>query len=318
MKHVVSVSLGSSKRNKRTEQEILGEQVIVERIGTDGSIEKAIEIIKELDGKVDAFGMGGIDLYVSCGKKRYVLKDAIPIAQAAQKTPIVDGSRLKGTLERRVIEYLDQDLGIPFQEKTVLLVSAMDRFGMAEALQETGCDLILGDLLFILGIPIRLKSLSALDKVARAIAPLVVRLPFSMLYPTGEKQDTVESNEKYAKFYNEADIVAGDFLLVKKHMPEDMTGKSIITNTVTEEDIELLRQRGLSTLITTTPEMDGRSFGTNVMEALIVSMLKKMPDEITDDEINDLLDRLDFKPRVEVLNPPSLVPLEKLGQIGQM
>ncbi|MFA6654342.1 MAG: quinate 5-dehydrogenase, partial [Bacillota bacterium] len=169
MKHVVSVSLGSSKRNKRTEQEILGEQVIVERIGTDGSIEKAIEIIKELDGKVDAFGMGGIDLYVSCGKKRYVLKDAIPIAQAAQKTPIVDGSRLKGTLERRVIEYLDQELGIPFQEKTVLLVSAMDRFGMAEALQETGCDLILGDLLFILGIPIRLKSLSALDKVARAI-----------------------------------------------------------------------------------------------------------------------------------------------------
>ena len=29
--------------------------------------------------KVDAFGMGGIDLYVSCGKKRYVLKDAIPL-----------------------------------------------------------------------------------------------------------------------------------------------------------------------------------------------------------------------------------------------
>ena len=309
MKHVVSVSLGSSKRNKRTEQEFLGEKTIVERIGTDGSIEKAIEIIKELDGKVDAFGMGGIDLYVSCGKKRYILKDAIPIAQAAQKTPIVDGSRLKGTLERRVIQYLDRELNIPFDEKKVLLVSGMDRFGMAEALQETGCDLVLGDLVFILNIPIPLKSLSALDKIARAVAPIVVKLPFSMLYPTGEKQDTVQSKKSvHTKFYNEADIIAGDFLLVKKHMPEDMSGKSIITNTVTAEDVDMLRKRGLSTLITTTPEMDGRSFGTNVMEALIVALLKKMPEEITDDEINELLDRLNFKPRIEVLTPPSLIP----------
>jgi len=309
VKHVVSVSLGSSKRNKRTEQEFLGEKTIVERIGTDGSIEKAIEIIKELDGKVDAFGMGGIDLYVSCGKKRYILKDAIPIAQAAQKTPIVDGSRLKGTLERRVIQYLDRELNIPFDEKKVLLVSGMDRFGMAEALQETGCDLVLGDLVFILNIPIPLKSLSALDKIARAVAPIVVKLPFSMLYPTGEKQDTVQSKKSvHTKFYNEADIIAGDFLLVKKHMPEDMSGKSIITNTVTAEDVDMLRKRGLSTLITTTPEMDGRSFGTNVMEALIVALLKKMPEEITDDEINELLDRLNFKPRIEVLNPPSLIP----------
>ena len=309
MKHVVSVSLGSSKRNKRTEQEFLGEKTIVERIGTDGSIEKAIEIIKELDGKVDAFGMGGIDLYVSCGKKRYILKDAIPIAQAAQKTPIVDGSRLKGTLERRVIQYLDRELNVPFDEKKVLLVSGVDRFGMAEALQEAGCDLVLGDLVFILNIPIPLRSLSALDKIARAVAPIVVKLPFSMLYPTGEKQDTVQSKKSvHTKFYNEADIIAGDFLLVKKHMPEDMSGKSIITNTVTAEDVDMLRKRGLSTLITTTPEMDGRSFGTNVMEALIVALLKKMPEEITDDEINELLDRLNFKPRIEVLNPPSLIP----------
>lgn len=309
MKHVVSVSLGSSKRNKRTEQEFLGEKTIVERIGTDGSIEKAIEIIKELDGKVDAFGMGGIDLYVSCGKKRYILKDAIPIAQAAQKTPIVDGSRLKGTLEKRIIQYLDRELNVPFDEKKVLLVSGMDRFGMAEALQETGCDLVLGDLVFILNIPIPLRSLSALDKIARAVAPIVVKLPFSMLYPTGEKQDTVQSKKSvHTKFYNEADIIAGDFLLVKKHMPEDMSGKSIITNTVTAEDVDMLRKRGLSTLITTTPEMDGRSFGTNVMEALIVALLKKMPEEITDDEINELLDRLNFKPRIEVLNPPSLIP----------
>jgi hypothetical protein len=304
VKHIVSVSIGSSKRDKRTEQELLGETVIVERIGTDGSIDKAIEIIRELDGKVDAFGMGGIDLHVACGRKRYTLRDAIPIARAAQKTPIVDGSRLKGTLERRVIRYLDRHGKIDFKDKTVLLVCAMDRFGMAEALQETGCNLILGDLVFVLNLPIPLRSLNALDRVASLIAPIVVKLPFSMLYPTGEKQESSGRNKSLqARYYHEADIIAGDFHYVKRYMPDDMTGKIIITNTVTEEDVQWLKRLGVSTLITTTPEMDGRSFGTNVMEGLIVALLGKSPDEITDQEINEVLDRLNFKPRVEVLNP---------------
>lgn len=308
MKHVVSVSLGSSKRNKRTEAEFLGERVIVERIGTDGSIPKAIELIKELDGKVDAFGMGGIDLWVACGRSKYMLKDAVPIARAAQKTPIVDGSRLKGTLERRVIQYLNDTAKVPFKDLKILLTSGVDRFGMAEALRDTGCQLILGDLIFALGLPIPLRSLDALDRVARVVAPLVVRLPFSMLYPTGSKQEHRKANPKYARFYHEADVIAGDFHYVAKNMPDDMTGKSIITNTVTEDDVKDFKARGVRTLITTTPEMEGRSFGTNVMEGLLVSLLGKRPEDLTDDEINAMLDRLDFKPRIEVLNPPSLIP----------
>jgi len=73
MKRVVSISLGSSKRDKKVEVEILGEKFILERIGTDGSQEKMIELFKELDGKVDAFGLGGADLYISVGKRRTTL-----------------------------------------------------------------------------------------------------------------------------------------------------------------------------------------------------------------------------------------------------
>jgi hypothetical protein len=308
LKHVVSVSLGSSKRNKRTEADFLGEHFVVERIGTDGSFEKAISLIKELDGKVDAFGMGGIDLYVGCGRSRFMLKDAIPIAKAAKKTPIVDGSGLKATLERRVINYLFNEAKVPFQNKTVLMVSGVDRFGMAEALSETGCSLILGDLIFVLNLPIPLRSLNALDRVARMIAPIVTRLPFSMLYPTGEKQEHHKLNPKQSRWYEEADIIAGDWHYVIKWMPEDMRGKSVITNTTTEEDVQELKRRGISTLITTTPELEGRSFGTNVMEGVVVTLLGKRPEEVTPEDVNAMLDRLDFKPRITVLNEPSIVP----------
>lgn len=40
MEQAVSVSIGSSKRNKSVEVELLGEKVLIERIGTDGWMKK--------------------------------------------------------------------------------------------------------------------------------------------------------------------------------------------------------------------------------------------------------------------------------------
>ena len=72
MKHVVSISLGSSSRNLQLKQSF--ERNSKSNIGTDGDKKKAIQLIEELDGKVDAFGMGGIDCI--CIGKKSTLKDA--------------------------------------------------------------------------------------------------------------------------------------------------------------------------------------------------------------------------------------------------
>lgn len=299
MKRVVSVSLGSSKRNSKVEAEILGEQILIERIGTDGSKQKAIELIKELDGQVDAFGLGGTDLYVQAGNRRYLIREAADIARAAQKTPIVDGSGLKNTLERKVIKYLGEQSIIDFSKKKVLMVCAMDRFGMAESLVAAGADVTFGDVMFVLGLPIPLKSLRALDRLARVLAPILCQLPFKYLYPVGEKQEKI--NPRYSRYYQEADIIAGDFHYVKRFMPEKLPGKIIITNTVTSDDVAMLKERGVELLVTTTPELNGRSFGTNVMEGMLIAISNKDPKEITPRDYEELLEKIDLKPRVQYL-----------------
>ncbi|MFO8059698.1 MAG: quinate 5-dehydrogenase, partial [Bacillota bacterium] len=86
MKRVVSVSLGSSRRNHRVEVEILGQQFSIERVGTDGDLQRAVQMIRSLDGEVDAIGLGGVDLYLVAGKRRYMLRDASMMARAASVT----------------------------------------------------------------------------------------------------------------------------------------------------------------------------------------------------------------------------------------
>ncbi|GFN22854.1 quinate 5-dehydrogenase [Thermanaeromonas sp. C210] len=295
MKRVVSISLGSSKRNHVARAEFLGVPFELSRIGTDGDMDKMIDLIREMDGEVDAFGLGGMDLYLRVGSRKYLLRDAARVVRAARKTPIVDGGGLKDTLERRVIAQLARE-GFSFRGKKVLMVCAVDRFGMAEALAEAGADLTCGDLIFGLGLPIPLRSLPTFRRVAYLAAPLVRLLPFKMLYPTGRDQDRIEP--RYNRFYQEAEIVAGDFHFIRRYMPEDMAGKIIITNTVTQADIEELKARGVAALVTTTPEIGGRSFGTNVLEGVLLVLSGKRPEEVRSEDYNALLDRLGLRPRI--------------------
>jgi len=302
LKRIVSASLGSSKRDHRVEIELLGEKLVIERIGTNGDLSKAIEMLKSLDGNVDAIGLGGIDLYLYAGGKRFAIRDALRLKNAVERTPVVDGSGLKDTLERETIKYLVDKERMPLAEKKVLMVSAVDRFGMAEALHNLGCKITFGDLIFGLGLYWPIRSMGMFKFLAmRIFLPVVTKMPFKMLYPTGEKQDK-DPEEKYAKFYREADIIAGDYLFIRKYMPKDMSGKWIITNTTTEQDVADLRNGGVELLVTTTPVFNGRSFGTNVLEAALLALLGKNWEEVTSQDYLDILKKLDYKPRIEKLN----------------
>ena len=106
---------------------------------------------------------------------------------------------------------------------------------------------------------------------------------------------------RHGKFFAWADIIAGDWHYIRRHMPPALPGKTILTNTVTPEDVELLRRRGARLLVTTTPELGGRSFGTNVMEAVLVALSGRRPEELGPADYERLLDALDFRPRIEHL-----------------
>ena len=290
---VISVSLGSSSRDHSVQAELLGQSFSIERRGTDGDLVKARQTIAELDGKVAAIGLGGIDMYVVAGGKRYVMRDAARLARAAKTTPVVDGSGLKDTLERSTIQRLQSEGIVDFRNTPVLLVSAVDRFGMAEELVNAGARCTFGDFLFILGMAKPLHDLKTVRQLGSIILPIATRLPFKMLYPTGAKQEAITSSPKYDSFYNPCEIIAGDFLLIRRFLPDRLDGKTILTNTVTTADIELLKSRGVKRLITTTPEFEGRSFGTNVMEGVFVALGATGSRGYT-----DLLERLAWKPRI--------------------
>ncbi len=146
MKHVLSVSLGTPKGDFDATHTFLGEEVRVQRIGTDGDARRFVELLREYDGKVDCFGFGGGDIWVVAGSRRYRWRREARMAAQAVKSPIVDGSGLKNTIEREAIRRLASDGTVDFRAGRTLVVSAVDRFGMAEAVAEQGGRFVFGDM----------------------------------------------------------------------------------------------------------------------------------------------------------------------------
>ena len=290
---VVSVSLGSTSRDHIAHASLLGRDFCIERRGTDGDLDRARAAIRALDGKVAAIGLGGIDLYVVAGTRRYVMRDAARLAAAARVTPVVDGSGLKDTLERATVRRLQDEGTVDFRGKNVLVVSAVDRFGMAEALENVGAHCVFGDFLFNLGLNIPVRSLGTVRRLGALLLPVVTKLPFKLLYPTGDKQKEIVDSAKHRALYEAADVIAGDFLLIRRYLPARLDGQTILTNTVRQADLDLLRERGVVRLITTTPEFDGTSFGTNVMEGVFVALGARGPAQYL-----ELLQKLNWRPRI--------------------
>jgi hypothetical protein len=298
MKRAVSVSLGSSTRDKRVVVNFKGTEILVERIGTDGDVEKAKHLYRSLDTEVDAFGVGGVDLYLRLENREYPMRAALKWVEGIQ-TPCVDGRGLKHTLERRVFELAEPNLGSRPSFQQAFVPVAIDRLGLAEAAAEVSNQIVLGDLMVALGIPIPVYGIPMFKRLARLLLPIVSYFPMSMLF-YGSSGAVREP--KYLKYWRESDLLAGDFLFMRKYVADDLTGKTVITNTTTEADLEFLRARGARTVITTTPRYAGRSFGTNLMEAALTTYAGK-DRSLTDDELNDLIDELDLRPTVTQLTP---------------
>src|SRR6185437_7768702 len=194
--------------------------------------------------------------------------------------PVVAGSLQKNTLERQAVDYLRDELGIELRGKRVLMVSALDRFGMAQALVAAGADVLFGDFIFALDLDKPVRGLREFEALAEKYLPDACKLPFQFFYPTGKKQER-PPQPKYPQYYAEADIISGDFHFMRAFMPDRLDGKIILTNTVTQANLDELKQRGVKTIITTTPDFGGRSFGTNVVEAALLALLGKKWEDVT-------------------------------------
>jgi len=298
MKRTVSISLGSPSRDKRVIVDLNGVQISVERIGTGGDAQAARRLFTELDGQADVLTIGGIDLYVRLEGRDYPIRAGLKLVQDVQRSVVVDGRMLKFALEGRIFELAEPLLGGQPHFDCAFIPFGADRIGMIDSVSRVADRVIIGDLMFMFGLPIPVRGLNQFKFIARLLLPLAGYLPISVLFPPGARDE--DDNPKYERYWLEADLIAGDMHYIRKYSPLNLSGKTVITNTTTEDNIQLLRQRGVQRVLTTTPVYEGRSFGVNMIEGLLTAY-SGVNRQLTIPELNALIDEVDLRPTLQIL-----------------
>lgn len=292
MKKILGISLGTSCRDHKSVIEVGGQKISIERIGTNGDFKKARQLLEEYDEKVEAFGIGGIDITLGFYRNRYIVKDALKLIKGI-KTPIFDGNGIKHILDRHSLEYFTRKYKVDWKRKEVFQVCASNRYGMAQFFEDHKCKMTYGDLIFGLKLPIPIHSFSFGQFISKLVLPIATKLPHSFLYPIGNNQKT--RNPRFIKYFSQANVIAGDYHYIYKYSPDNLSGKTIITTTTTKKDIQIMKDRGVACIMTTTPEIGGRAFGSNILEAVLFSYSGRV---LGEKEYGDLLTRLKLKPHI--------------------
>jgi hypothetical protein len=301
MIRIVSVSLGPSSRDSSVELELLGERFLLERLGTDANIERFARFLRQYDGIADVLCLGGINLGIHWGNRFYPFTQVGNILRHVKQTPVVDGTGLKATLEPMTLDFLQQQGITDLAQTRTLMMDAFARHWLARAIASSCAEVVYGDLMFSFNIPLPIRSLKAMNFWARTLLPMIARLPHNWAFTTGVHGNTIVGG--FDNYYQWADLIAGDFTYIRHYMPDQLKGKIILTNTITNEDIALLRERGIRYLVTSTPEIEGRTFATNVMEGVFVSLLGRPPGELSARDYVQLAEDINWQPLVREISP---------------
>lgn len=298
MKKIVCVSLGSPDYDYEFEREVFGQRYHIRRIGTGGDVRMARRLVREHDGQVDAIGLAGMSVMFRIAGRTYHHRDTLGIAHSARYTPVVGGRGLKRILDRWAVRDLAaREPGI-FTRKNVFFLSGVANWDIYTVMQEYTENISFGDPVLHFGVPTVLRDAKAFRRYARVSMPLLTRRPYVTFFPRGRTGEELQ-HLLLSQPFQKADVIVGDLSLVLHFAPSDLRGKTVLTDTIDEERLALLRERGVDVVCTTTPELfPGERADLNVLQAIFIAHFGKPPEQITDNDYLELIRRLEARPRV--------------------
>ncbi len=303
-KEIISISLGPGSEDYVFDSTFMDQPIRVHRIGVDGDRGRVRKILEEWDDKAAAFAVGNLlDPYV-LGDKAAQAEQKKQVAELCRdlRTPLVSGDGLRRMGEEWSIRHLQFKFGDSYFNNTkALFFSGRTNASLAGALSEYTENLLFADSLLEHDCPVFLKSVPALWAYADSLRGRLYRLPGHWL---GNVLSPLrESNKKRLRkaVRDSFTLVVpqnGFFRYLEGMERDELKEKIVITSAATEERISYLGDRGVDTIIDTTPQILDRVVDANTLEAVLVATVGGEEGVLTQDDMLEIASTQRMVPRV--------------------
>ena len=336
MKRIINISLGISKDDYEFKTKFLKQNFHIRRFGTDGNLERAADMLLRWNKKADAISLSNIKFPYTLGSAEMMEEETRKLHDLGMQmlTPVTAGDAMRTVIHEWAVRHLQFQMGNNYFDNTrVFFFSGLVNSTLARALSQYTNNLVFADPVLEHGIPRFLNSMKELELFAKRIYGILQLVPSKgLLSPVIPMK--MWNEHAIGKTIKDASIIVVPYYDFYRYMDkctvEELLGKIVITSTAYDDRINFLKERGVDTIIDTTPKILKRVVGMSVLEAMSIAALDKPQNQITNDDLLEIISDQRMEPRVIYLSgkpkrvnrfafitcPPSVEYLKKIGSIN--
>jgi predicted amino acid dehydrogenase len=295
MKKVVTVTLGSSKKDFEFKTTFLGQEFSVRRLGADKDSSKAWELMRRQQANADAIALSDMVDHYHVGLRTVVNKESQRLMQVVTRVPVTTGASLRRLLQVRAVRHVQKELGNYFNNNLVLFLSGMRNYDMAVALSDYTRNLSFADPVFQAGSPLLLSSLEQLELYAKGKELLPDIVPGKFL----KSVLSTLKNKIVANAVAKSHVIVGTFREVQAVSSSgNLDGKTLITSAIDDEALAFFAKHKVNLVVDVSPKLFDKVVGISTITAMILASTGKSEAELSDHDFEEIINELDIKPRL--------------------
>jgi predicted amino acid dehydrogenase len=312
MKEIIIIAFGSAKENYDQRISLLGSQFRIKRLGVDFHFNLALELVKKYRTQCDILALSGFPTDVRIKNKIHTHHQTLKLREAAQTTPITDGSNLKLLAVPLFLKSLSQREPNLFNGKQISFFSGIVQWDYLSAYEEIGPDLIFGDLYFALGLPKSIRGLQPFREMISRSAPVLKRLNLEKLK---EKDFTkpITKSPTMKDFFDSDIFVINETQMEYVKLP-DLSGKTVIIDQIDNFSRRQLDLANAEKVYSCFPDFIGMPhLGFCGLEAILMAHTGKR--KLDQEDVLDIIAKAKINPEIYIPKSQNTKTVEKFSFI---
>jgi predicted amino acid dehydrogenase len=292
---VANITLQSSEWDYDEQVKFSGRSFRLVRIGTNGDLKKAEELVWQWSLKTDAIAVSGIREARAAGVFEGDVERINEVRDTTSRVPVRDGAMLADVLQEWAVRRVQADLPGYFSNARVVVVGGAMQDRTIAVLREFTGNIVFEEVNDQSDIPSYFKGNPVTAKAAELSRSAWQATP-GLLKGTVSGPATWVAGRLAHWAAKEADVLVGAYADLVRFGLDDLAGKTVITNAVSDERLAELAGRGVDLVVDATPQPFPFMTVTATLEAMMAALAEGS--ELTPDDIVRVIQASQLEPRL--------------------
>jgi len=293
---VVNITLQSGEWDFDEVVTFAGRKFRLVRIGTSGDLEEAQRLVWQWSLKSDAIAVTGVREAAAAGLFHGDVRAMHDLIRTTARVPVRDGAMLANVLQEWAIRHVQREYPGYFSNARTVVLEGSHHERAVAVLREYTDNIEFVDPTKRVGVPTSL-AVNPFTAKAAEMGVMAWRLTPDLVKARTTGPVAWMSDRLAHRAARDADVIVGSYSELIRFGIEDLAGKTVITNAVSEARLEELGRRGVDLIIDATPQPFDFMAVTATFEAMAAA-LHTEPRELNNDDLLDLIQRAELTPRL--------------------